>query len=168
VPSAPTREHQALLTALRVQREHIFDALDGLGPAELRRPVLPSGWTSIGLVNHLSLDVERFWFQAVIAGDDTVISSLASSENAWEVGTELPADDVLGRYRANIEAADAILSSTSLDAAASWWPESFFGSSPVHSVRELALHVANETANHAGHLDAARELIDGRLHLVLD
>jgi hypothetical protein len=29
------------------------------------------------------------------------------------------------------------------------------------------LHVVTETATHAGHLDAARELIDGKLHLVL-
>ena len=28
-------------------------------------------------------------------------------------------------------------------------------------------HVITETACHAGHLDAARELIDGRQHLVL-
>jgi hypothetical protein len=29
-------------------------------------------------------------------------------------------------------------------------------------VREVILHVITETATHAGHLDAARELLDGR------
>jgi hypothetical protein len=29
------------------------------------------------------------------------------------------------------------------------------------------LHVVTETAAHSGHLDAARELIDGKQHLVL-
>jgi Protein of unknown function (DUF664) len=29
-------------------------------------------------------------------------------------------------------------------------------------VRAIVLHVITETAAHAGHLDAARELIDGR------
>jgi hypothetical protein len=29
------------------------------------------------------------------------------------------------------------------------------------------LHVITETATHAGHLDAARELIDGRMWLVV-
>jgi len=33
--------------------------------------------------------------------------------------------------------------------------------------REIVLHVVTETATHAGHLDTARELIDGKLHLVL-
>jgi hypothetical protein len=32
-------------------------------------------------------------------------------------------------------------------------------------VREIILHVITETAVHAGHLDAARELIDGRTWL---
>jgi Protein of unknown function (DUF664) len=34
-------------------------------------------------------------------------------------------------------------------------------------VREVILHVTTETAVHAGHLDAVRELIDGRQWLVL-
>jgi hypothetical protein len=34
-------------------------------------------------------------------------------------------------------------------------------------VREVVLHVITETACHAGHLDTARELIDGRLWMVL-
>ena len=34
-------------------------------------------------------------------------------------------------------------------------------------MREIVLHVMAETATHAGHLDAARELSDGRLWLVL-
>ena len=36
-----------------------------------------------------------------------------------------------------------------------------------HTAREVVLHVLTETAVHAGHLDAARELIDGRTWLVL-
>jgi len=37
----------------------------------------------------------------------------------------------------------------------------------LDSVREILLHVITETAAHSGHLDAARELIDGKQHLVL-
>jgi hypothetical protein len=33
-------------------------------------------------------------------------------------------------------------------------------------VRDIVLHTLTETACHAGHLDAARELIDGRLWFV--
>lgn len=68
MPSEPSAEEQVLAGALNRQREHILEAVQDLRADDLRRPVLPLGWSCIGLVNHLSLDVERFWFQAVIAG----------------------------------------------------------------------------------------------------
>jgi len=168
MPSAPSNEEEALLHALTGQRERIFEALRGLEDADLRRPVLPSRWTCLGLVNHLSLDVERFWFQAVIAGDQTAVEdALDSSVNAWDVGIEDSAEAVLQRYRSNIERANSIITGVdSLDTAPAWWPE-FFESWRLDSVREIMLHVITETAAHTGHLDAARELIDGKQHLVL-
>lgn len=143
-------------------------AVDGLDDEALRRPVLPSGWSCLGLINHLSLDVERFWFQAVVAGNRGVIDDLlGSSENAWSVSTELSAHDVLEGYLRQIEQADLIIASTSVEAAPAWWPEDRFGSFRIDTVRGIILHVLSETAAHAGHLDAARELIDGKQHLVL-
>jgi hypothetical protein len=73
---------------------------------------------------------------------------------------------VLEGYRRNSERADAIIADASLDAAPAWWPD-FFGSWRLDSVREIVLHVITETAAHSGHVDAARELIDGKPHLVL-
>jgi hypothetical protein len=40
----------------------------GLTDDDLRRPVLPSGWTCLGMINHLAVDVELFSFRAVVAG----------------------------------------------------------------------------------------------------
>ena len=37
----------------------------------------------------------------------------------------------------------------------------------LDNVREVVLHVITETAVHCGHLDAVRELIDDKQHLVL-
>jgi uncharacterized damage-inducible protein DinB len=167
MPADPSAEQRVLLGALKRQREHVLDAVEGLASNDLRRRVLPSAWSCIGLVNHLSLDVERFWFQAVIAGNQIAIEDvLASSDNAWNVSDEEPVEEVLHRYRANIEHADGITASRSLDAVPAWWPD-FFGTWRLDSLREIVLHVVAETATHAGHLDAARELIDGKLHLVL-
>jgi hypothetical protein len=168
MPSATSNERHALLRALKSQRDHIFEALHGLNVDDLRRQVLPSRWTCLGLVNHLSLDVEHLWFQAVIAGDQAAVDEvLGWSSNAWDVGTEVAAEAVLERYRRNIERSDAIIATGSLDAPPAWWPEDFFGSWRMESVREIVLHVITETAAHSGHLDAARELIDGKQHLVL-
>jgi uncharacterized damage-inducible protein DinB len=167
MPPTTTNEQRALLHALKGQRGHILEALKGLEDDDRRRRVLPSGWTCLGLVNHLSVDVERFWFQAVIAGEQAAVEEvLGSSGNAWDVDIEDSAEDVLERYRRDIERADAIIAGRSLDAAPAWWP-SFFGSWRLDSVRDIMLHVITETATHAGHLDAARELIDGKQHVVL-
>jgi uncharacterized damage-inducible protein DinB len=167
MPSALSDEERVLLGALSRQREHVFDAIEGLDPRDLRRQVLPSGWTCLGLINHLSFDVEHFWFQAVIAGEERAVDDVVtSSSNAWNVSASESAEAVLQRYRADIERADAIIATRPFDAAPAWWPD-FFGSWRFNSVREIVLHVVTETATHAGHLDAARELIDGKLHLVL-
>jgi hypothetical protein len=52
----------------------------------------------------------------------------------------------------------------SLDAPPARWPD-YFTSWRLRDVREIILHVITETAIHAGHLDAARELLDGRTWL---
>jgi Protein of unknown function (DUF664) len=156
-----------LLATLDNQRDHVLGILDGLDEQALRRPVLPSGWDCAGLVHHLALDVERFWFRAVFAGEQGVINGLDSQGNAWQVPSGMPAKSVLDLYRAEIELANAIITSSSLDDAPAWWPGELFGSWRLHDLREMIVHVITETACHAGHLDAARELIDGRKWLVL-
>jgi hypothetical protein len=50
----------ALLSSLPSQRDHVLGILEGLPEQALRQVVLPSGWTCLGLVQHLALDVEQF------------------------------------------------------------------------------------------------------------
>jgi uncharacterized damage-inducible protein DinB len=160
-------ENQALLASLDEQRHHILGAIEGIDDASLRRPVLPSGWSCLGLVNHLALDVERFWFRAVIAGEQEVIDEQAGAPNAWHVGPDMTTASVLDLYRQETMLANEIIANASMDAAPAWWPQDLFGDWRVDTVRQVVLHVMTETATHAGHLDAARELIDGKLWLVL-
>jgi uncharacterized damage-inducible protein DinB len=158
-------EAAILLGALDKQRGHVLGILEGLSEEDLRRPVLPSGWTCLGLVQHLALDVEYLWFWRVMAGRTD--AEAPEIEDAWQVGPEVAADQVLGLYRRETERASGVITDTSLGAAPAWWPEDLFGSWRLANLREIVLHVIAETACHAGHLDAARELIDGRTWLVL-
>ena len=158
-------ETAVLLSALNNQRDHVLGILDGLSEDDLRRPVLPSQWTCLGLVQHLALDVERFWFRRVVAGEPG--DAIDAAGNAWQVNPDLPAKAVLDQYRQEIELANAIITATPLEAAPAWWPAELFGSWRLNDLREVMLHVITETACHAGHLDAVRELIDGRTWLVL-
>jgi uncharacterized damage-inducible protein DinB len=159
----------ALLASLASARRHVLGILEGLDEEALRRPVLPSGWSCLGLVNHLALDVERFWFRGVVAGDQEVVDDVAGEPSeAWRVGPEASAASVLEGYRRACAASDAVLAATSPDAPPAWWPEQLFGGWRHDDVQAVVLHVLVETATHAGHLDAARELIDGRTWMVLD
>jgi uncharacterized damage-inducible protein DinB len=159
-----TKERQALVSSLADQRHHVLAILEGLSEEDLRRPILPSGWTCAGLVHHLAIDVERFWFRAVAAGEPFPDDE---PDNAWQVPADMTAAAVLDGYRRETELAAAIIAATSPDSAPAWWPEGLFGSWRLDDLREILLHVIAETATHAGHLDAARELVDGRQWTVL-
>jgi hypothetical protein len=158
---------KALIEALEEQRRHVLGIVAGLTDEDLRRPVLPSGWSCLGLVNHLALDVELFWFRAVVGGEQSAIAELAGVTDAWRIGPDVPAHDVIDRYRREISRARSVIEATPPDAAPAWWPTDLFGSWRLSSHVEVLLHVLTETACHAGHLDAARELIDGGQWLVL-
>ncbi|MET7855883.1 DUF664 domain-containing protein [Streptomyces sp. NPDC005318] len=149
------------------QRRHVLGILDDLGTEALQRPMLPSGWTCLGLVQHLTLDVERFWFRAVITGDPAVIESLDDIDDAWQVAPDVPHTKVLERYRIEADLADTAVAALAADTPLAWWPHHLFGEPHLHTVRDVLLHVITETACHAGHLDTARELIDGRRWMVL-
>jgi uncharacterized damage-inducible protein DinB len=160
-------EKDVLVERLDSQRAHILNAIDGLSSADLRRPVLPTGWTCLGLVNHLALDVERLWFTAIMGGDEEVARiETDGREDGWHVPAEATAEEIIAGYRREIERADAVIAAVPLDAAPAWWPP-FFPNYRLDNLRELLMHVIVETATHAGHLDATRELIDGRTWLVL-
>ena len=76
--------------------------------------------------------------------------------------------EVLDAYRAAIETSDQVIAGLPLSAPPrlpeAWWQE--VGMS-FPDLRSVVLHVLVDTAVHAGHLDAARELIDGHQHIVL-
>ena len=163
-----TDEAELLLGQLRAQRRHVLGILEGLDEEALRRPVLPSGWSCLALVRHLAMDDERFWFRGVVAGEQQVKDEVAAaSESAWVLRPDDTPATVFTLYREGAERTDAIIASTPLDAAPAWWPD-FFGEWRMDSLREVVLHVLTETATHAGHLDAVRELIDGRTWMVLE
>ena len=71
-------------------------------------------------------------------------------------GEESP-EQVLGLYRRVTAFADETIGPLALDAPASvpWWR------SPETDLHTLLVHMAVETARHAGHLDILREQLDG-------
>jgi hypothetical protein len=155
-----------LLEQLESVRRHVIGALEGLTTEQLRTPVPPTSWAPIAVPHHLALDVERWWFQGIVAGDRAAWAYFdADPGGAWSVPAELSPDDVIALYRRECAAADTILATLTPDARPAQWPE-FLGRE--ETVAGIVLHVIAETAMHAGHLDIVREAIDGSTWLVLD
>ena len=155
-----------MLSSLDNQRAHVLGILDALPEEMLRRAVLPSGWTCRGMVRHLALSVERFWLREIVAGESFERADPdLDAQAAWHVPASLSADDVFSPYREEIARANAIITSTPLDAPLAKWRDDLSPNWRLHNLREVVVHVITETACHAGHLDAARELLDGRLWL---
>lgn len=148
---------------LRAQRHHVVATLEGLSDAQLHTVVPPLTWAPIAALHHLALDVERWWFQAIVANDARALGYFETNPGgAWSVPERI---DVFSLYESECEASDAIISAVDLDATPSTWPE-FLG--PKQTVGQIVLHVTVETATHAGQLDIVREMLDGRQYLVLD
>jgi Protein of unknown function (DUF664) len=156
---------EVLLKSLDTQREHVLGTLEGLDVDTLRQPALPTNWNCVGMVQHLALDVERFWFRQTVAGEQ--LDDAGDSASAWIVDSDTPPEEVVALYRDEIDRANAIIRATPLEAAPRWWAD-HFGDFRLPDLRAILLHVIVETACHAGHLDAARELIDGKTWLILE
>jgi uncharacterized damage-inducible protein DinB len=164
MPQTTAGDRELLLSSLNAQREHVLETLDGLSEDDLRRTVLPSGWSCAGMVQHLAFDVERFWFVIIVAGE---AEAPDIPKDAWQVPSGAPAGTALENYRREFERANEIICARSLEVAPDFWPEDRWPNWRFESLREVILHVMTETACHAGHLDAARELIDGHTYMVL-
>jgi hypothetical protein len=162
-----TAERDLLLDRLNDQRRHVLMQLEGLSDEQLRRPVLPSGWSCLGLVRHLTLSDERYWFEVVVAGEP--LNFWPEGDNVdWQVGLDEPVEDVLGAYRSAIAQSEAIISVRQLgdppEQPEKWWDDAGLS---FPDLRTIIVHILVETSVHAGHLDAVRELLDGRQHLVI-
>ena len=164
---APDQEKQALKYFLDYQRASVLAIVEGLDEAAWHRSVVPSGWTTAGLVQHLG-DAERHWFQQVVTSSEIDLP--------WDEGRppydrdapficDRPAAQVLAYYRQQCERSDEVLARTPLSAP----PRGSHGDPDTDEqpadLRWVVLHMIEETACHAGHLDIARELLDGQTDL---
>lgn len=165
-PLDAAAELTALLHALDTVRRHVIAQVEALSKVDRRTARLPSGWTPLGLVRHLTLSDERYWFEVVIDGGS--LDYWPEGEDGdWRVPAGTPDAEVLAEYRSAIAASDAILHRHDLDASPLRPEPEWAGTGSFADVRTIVLHVIIETSAHAGQLDAVRELADGGQYIVL-
>ena len=147
-PATGGGERDVLLGFLDYLRESVAAKVQGAPEPQVRTPGVESGTNLLGLVNHL-LNVERFiflgeqvtdWPATFHAAPDSTIESLTAEYRS-----------VTTRANAAIEACADLESPCARPVRQ--------GEPP--SMRWALVHMIEETARHAGHMDILRELIDG-------
>jgi len=161
-------ETQVFLSFLDDQRNHVLGILEGLSEEQLRQPVLPSGWTCLGMLQHLALGVEHYWIRCLVAGEslDFFDGSHKDNPGEWIVDPDTPAENIFALYRDEIARSNAIIAVTPLDTPPRQRDERL-GEVQIPDLKFVILHMIEEIACHAGHLDVVRELLDGRQWMAL-
>jgi uncharacterized damage-inducible protein DinB len=149
-----------LLDYLDFFRGVVAGKLDGLSDEELRGSGLPSGWTPSGLVHHL-VNVERRWLVWGFLGQQIEDPWRDADDRGGWVTLDRSVDelhqlldDAAARTRDIVEA-HALTEHAQLTGR-------FRDAGSVPQLQWILLHLLQEYARHTGHLDIARELVDGR------
>ena len=148
-------EKESLHASLDRHRDVVLWKLEGLGDEDLRRPLTPSGTNLLGLVKHLAA-VEYGWFCSTFGRETEPLPFDENDEDAdLRVGANETTEEVVAFYGRARAAADRVIEETGPeDTGTAWFGEQV-------SMRWVLIHMIEETARHAGHMDIVRELIDG-------
>jgi uncharacterized damage-inducible protein DinB len=148
-------EKESLHVSLDRHRDVVLWKVDGLPDEQLRRSMTPSGTSLLGLVKHLG-SVEYGWFCETFGRES---ESIPFDEDNPEADMRAEPDETTGEileyYGGARAVADRVIDELDLDDVGTAW----FGESV--SMRWVLIHMIEETARHAGHMDIVREIIDG-------
>jgi uncharacterized damage-inducible protein DinB len=148
-------EKESLKVALDRHRDAVLWKLEGLDDEQLRRPMVPSGTSLLGLVKHLAA-VEYGWFCDTFGREAEPLPFDDDDPDAdLRIEPGETTEDVLAFYGRARATADRAIDEIGLeDTGTAWFGEAV-------TMRWVLIHMVEETARHAGHVDILRELIDG-------
>ncbi len=149
-PTGSADEKELLLQWLRYSRGAVLRDIEGLDDAQARWTPTGKLIPLIGIVNHLT-NVEWRWIDGGFFG-----AEVSRSEAEFQPGPDVKLDSVLVAYRERAMATDNAVKLMPLtqQSSPSGWAQG-------KDLRWVLIHLINETARHAGHADATRELVDG-------
>ncbi|MBA2362600.1 MAG: DinB family protein [Chloroflexia bacterium] len=162
-PPHAAPEKETLEGFLDYHRATLLHKVSGLDEAALRRRLVPSETTLLGLVKHLAY-VERGWFQSVFAGLEV---EEPPAEDDWRFKPSETSTAIFALYQSEVAISRRIVAKANLDDVARDAEEGLgeeeLRSRQPQSLRWIMVHMIEETARHNGHADILRELIDGQV-----
>lgn len=149
LPGPTSNERELFLAYLGLLRDAIVRKVDGLDDEQARWRPDGKLIALAGIINHLA-HVEWRWTEGAFLGGE-----VSRSEEEFVVAPSRPLADVLAAYQDRAARTDEIVRAADLDdlCRGPRYRE--------HCLRWVLLHLIEETARHAGHADATRELLDG-------
>jgi hypothetical protein len=152
-----------LLAKLAESRAVLLVKLDGLSEHDVRRPVTPTGTNLLGLVKHLA-SMEYAYLGASFGRPAPEPLPWVEDDSIWD-GADMWArpdesrEYVVGLYRRACAHSDQTVAALDLQSPGyvEHWPEDRRES----TLAVLLVRMVAETAQHAGHADIVREMIDG-------
>jgi hypothetical protein len=134
----------------------IVDKVDGLSFEDATRVMTPTGLSPLGIVGHLAA-CELGWFVETFRGE--LVDPLWDDYGEFKLRGDDTVESVLALYAEACERARVVVRhAESLDELSAR-PHRVWGNV---TLRWVLLHMLEETARHAGHLDLMREEIDGK------
>jgi uncharacterized damage-inducible protein DinB len=158
-PASTSDLRGLLLDYLDFFRGVVSHKLDGLTDEDLRTSVVPTGWTPAGLVNHL-VNVERRWLQWGFLGEPVEEPWRDSAPGGGWVAPEASSQELAALLDETAARTRSIVEAHGLTDTAAVGGR-FRDAASAPQLQWVLLHLVQEYARHAGHLDIARELLDG-------
>jgi uncharacterized damage-inducible protein DinB len=136
-------------------RDRLVSKIADLPESELRSSRLPSGWTPLELLRHLTF-VELRWFEWGFEGRPIALPWGDRQDDRWFVSPEETLDDLATALDAQAARTRAIVSDHDLAEVGRPGPR-WDGAEPA-TLERVLFHVLQEYARHLGHLDIVVEL----------
>jgi uncharacterized damage-inducible protein DinB len=155
---AQAGERELLNGFLDWYRAVVQNKVRGLSYEDATRTMTPTGLSSLGIVKHLAF-VEQSWFKVRFAAEaDKVPWAADDSDADFRIEPGDTIASIIDFYREEVADSRRVTAGAPLD-------ETSKSESPHYghvSLRWILVHMIEETARHAGHLDLMREQIDGK------
>jgi len=159
-PGSLTDPGELLSGYLDFYRDAVLRKLDGLPEEQVRTSVLPSGWTPLELLTHLS-HMEVRWLRWGFAAEPVDEPwGDRGPDDRWHVPEDRTYADVRAEFLETAERSRQIVAGARLDDMAAVGGR-FPTADQAPSLAWILFHVLQEYARHTGHLDVVRELMDG-------
>lgn len=136
-------------------RDRLVVKLRELPAGELRSSRLPSGWTPLELLKHLTY-VERRWLEWGFEGQRVPDPWGDQRQDRWYVGLEESLDDLLAALSSQAARSSAVIAAHDLDEVGQ--PGERWDGAPPATLERVLFHLVQEYARHLGHLDIVCEL----------